>query len=344
MTGVVINASDTILLLAAGLQAGLLLTLGGAMAVSRLAAAIRLCGVGATVAYILNCLINSPAVGLFERPSLTWTVTAGLSATAGGLTWVMVLALFEDRPIRPFLFVPAVAVAFAAVLITSTAGAISVAAWWIANVLNTLVMLHALYLLARGRSADLVESRRRLRRPLAAACVAMALAQGLTLVLGQGPHQALLQLAELAAVALLTVALLEVRRALFEAAPQRAPRETADGALAIALDRMMGEDQAWREESLSIGLLASRLKVPEHRLRRLINGRLGYRNFPSFINAYRIEAAKSRLGDPAEAQRTVAEIAFDLGFTSLSPFNRAFKEATGLTPTAWRAAATADGN
>ena len=76
--------------------------------------------------------------------------------------------------------------------------------------------------------------------------------------------------------------------------------------------------------------------LPEYRLRRLINGQLGHRNFAVFVNAYRVEAAARRLADPAEARKTIGEIAFDLGFTSLNPFNRAFKEIVGLTPTEWR--------
>ena len=76
--------------------------------------------------------------------------------------------------------------------------------------------------------------------------------------------------------------------------------------------------------------------MPEHRLRRLINDQLGYRNFAAFVNARRIEAAKQVLANPGEARRTIASIAFDLGFGSLGPFNRAFKEETGETPTEWR--------
>ncbi len=78
--------------------------------------------------------------------------------------------------------------------------------------------------------------------------------------------------------------------------------------------------------------------MPEHRLRRLINGTLGYRNFASLINERRIAAARIVLADPAQASKSVAAIAFELGFGSLGPFNRAFKEATGATPTEWRAA------
>lgn len=71
-------------------------------------------------------------------------------------------------------------------------------------------------------------------------------------------------------------------------------------------------------------------------MRRVINGHLGHRNFAAFVNTHRITAAKAALAAPENAGRTIAAIAFDLGFGSLGPFNRAFKEATGLTPTEFR--------
>ena len=95
-------------------------------------------------------------------------------------------------------------------------------------------------------------------------------------------------------------------------------------------------DGVWREEGLSIGALAQRLNVPEHRLRRAINQGLGHRNFSSFINAARIEAAKAELRDPIKANRTVLEIAYTVGFASLGPFNRAFRAETGQSPTEYR--------
>ena len=127
--------------------------------------------------------------------------------------------------------------------------------------------------------------------------------------------------------------------------PMRAPDATADPramaadrALLAKLDAAMASG-AWRSEGLTIGVLARDLATPEHRLRRLINLRLGHRNFADFVNGYRIAAAKDRLADPAQAETTIAVIAFDLGFGSLSPFNRAFRATTGATPTQWRAEA-----
>jgi AraC-like DNA-binding protein len=336
--------------LIAGAQAGICLVVGAALFTSRLPSAVRTCGVLAAAAYGLNCLANSPAGDLIERFELLWIAVAAFSGTAGGLAWVMVVALFEDKPVRPVLFIPAAILGLAALVLVTTDGTIASIAWWVANVLVVVVFLHALYLLARGRAGDLVESRRRLRRPLVWACVAMGATQVALLLFGQGRAQEWMAraaaFAEMLAFALLAGALLELRRTVFDAPPSRPPREDTDGDLVAALNRIMNEQEAWREEGLSIGVLAARLNVPEHRLRRLINGRLAHSNFPSFINGYRIEAAKRRLADPAEKDRPVAEIAFDLGFTSLSPFNRAFKEATGQTPTAWRRSPplTTDGN
>lgn len=107
------------------------------------------------------------------------------------------------------------------------------------------------------------------------------------------------------------------------------------------LDCLMKTEEIWREEGLTIASLATRVSIPEHQLRRLINDRLGYRNFPSFINAHRVAAAKHRLADPNESRVSVSTIAFDLGFASLGPFNRAFKEETGVSPTEWRKSALA---
>lgn len=50
---------------------------------------------------------------------------------------------------------------------------------------------------------------------------------------------------------------------------------------------------------------------------------------------YRIEHACRLLHE--QPRRSVLDISLDAGFGSLGPFNRAFKAATGGTPSAWRA-------
>jgi len=93
----------------------------------------------------------------------------------------------------------------------------------------------------------------------------------------------------------------------------------------------------WRREGLSIRELADELSVPEHRLRVVINQELGYRNFSTFINSHRILAAKTVLADPNQSRVTILEIAYDTGFASLGPFNKAFRAQTGQSPREYRA-------
>ena len=123
------------------------------------------------------------------------------------------------------------------------------------------------------------------------------------------------------------------------------PADRADpvqARLAGRLAQLMGEERAYRDEDLSIAWLATRLAVPEYRLRRLINQHLGHRNFSAYVNQYRLAEAMRALADPAQSDRPVLTIALEAGFQSIGPFNRAFKSRTGLTPTEFRRKHQAD--
>ena len=110
----------------------------------------------------------------------------------------------------------------------------------------------------------------------------------------------------------------------------------ADQKLVDALMRLMADERIYRHDNITVGTLATKLSIPEYRLRRLINQQLGYRNFNVFLNNHRIEEAKAALADPTQAEVPVITIAMDAGFQSLGPFNRAFKATTGVTPTEYR--------
>jgi AraC-like DNA-binding protein len=116
-----------------------------------------------------------------------------------------------------------------------------------------------------------------------------------------------------------------------------------DARLAATLDQLMRKDRLYRDERLSVSSLALKLKLPEHRLRRMINQQLGHRNFKAFVNRWRLAEAKTALVDPAQSATPISTIALDAGFGSLGPFNRAFKAHTGLTPTEYRARAARQG-
>jgi AraC-like DNA-binding protein len=92
----------------------------------------------------------------------------------------------------------------------------------------------------------------------------------------------------------------------------------------------------WQREGLTIGAFSEELGVPEHQLRATINSQMGHRNFSTFINTARIKAAKSLLDDPQHERTTILEIAHEVGFASLGPFNKAFRSQTGTNPRDYR--------
>jgi AraC-like DNA-binding protein len=123
------------------------------------------------------------------------------------------------------------------------------------------------------------------------------------------------------------------------AEPRQAPHTTGqDAVLLEQLRKLMVEGKAYREEGLSIASLSQSLGVQEYRLRRLINGQLGHRNFSAFVNGYRLAEVEAALADPGQAEVPILTIALDAGFGSIGPFNRAFKAHAGVTPTEFRRA------
>jgi AraC-like DNA-binding protein len=109
-----------------------------------------------------------------------------------------------------------------------------------------------------------------------------------------------------------------------------------DIALAAAIRTALEQRALYREPELKVADLAEAIGSVEHKVSRAITKGLGERNFNQLVNRYRIaHACRLLLAHPS---RSVLEISGDSGFASLGPFNRAFKAATGATPSAWRAA------
>jgi AraC-like DNA-binding protein len=280
-----------------------------------------------------------------------WLVQIG----GAGWFWLFARALFEDRRLRwRDALIPAALTLLGLVALSlPLPGARTV--WTAYNVTELALALDALVRIVRSSRGDLVEARRRLRGPFLATIAAFSVAISVVQI-GQAmgydwPRYGLAFAAIQAALGLAgALVLLDARTELLGAAPALsdadppAPVPTADAPWLARLDTLMREQQLWRREGLSLSDLAGAIGLPEHRLRRLINGGLGHRNFAAFVNLHRIEAARAALSDPAQATRTVASIAYDLGFGSLGPFNRAFRDATGHTPTEFRRAALAKGS
>lgn len=116
---------------------------------------------------------------------------------------------------------------------------------------------------------------------------------------------------------------------------KRPPSPDADRLQARILAAV--EDRAlYTNPDLKVADIARRLGEPAYKVSQCMNGLRGFRNFNQLVNACRIDAAMRLLSDPAANARSVLDIAMDCGFASLGPFNRAFKDRTGMTPTQFR--------
>ncbi|MGH1353847.1 MAG: helix-turn-helix domain-containing protein [Thalassovita sp.] len=205
--------------------------------------------------------------------------------------------------------------------------------------LTTLILLSA-----RG---DLLDARRRIRPAVAAVLLLFAMSGTLTSVILNGEVSTLSALSKslllLLCLSLLALWSLKVNVAnwpgIVTPRPETEPSRELKNAAQIALIKRIEAAMAsgiWRNEGLTISALAQTVDAPEHQVRRAINQGLGYRNFSRFINQSRIKAAQDSLTSLEDSGKTVLEIAYSVGFSSLGPFNRAFREATGLSPSEYR--------
>ena len=109
--------------------------------------------------------------------------------------------------------------------------------------------------------------------------------------------------------------------------------DEVESALVAKIINCMEEDKLYLDGGFTITEFSTKLGINEHKLRRVINKRLSYKNFNQFINSFRIRDAKHQL---LELPSPISSIAFEVGFSSLSAFNKSFKDLTGQTPTSFR--------
>ena len=215
--------------------------------------------------------------------------------------------------------------------------------WWpnLVNSMALLVVLHMLAVTLLGRNDDLLEKRRKSRLYLV---LVIAIASLSTLVLGAvlyQEHQATINVISLTpAIIAMAVWLMKIEPNTFKFVlnqqSETVPLSARDNALKIKLDVLIEQEQCYLEPNLSIDSLASRLAVSAPRLRVFINQQLGFDNFSSFINGFRIEAVKTAFQNFENEHIPILTLALNHGFNSLAPFNRAFKLQTGVTPSEFR--------
>ena len=243
--------------------------------------------------------------------------------------------------------------------------------------LGATAVLAGLWEAAASGKDDLWEPRRRVRAVFLSVLCVYVTVIAVSELLGRGPAPATLTLGHaalaLGGFALALLLLSDRSRALLEASWAETPTviaprssdvaahamsEVADehraspepaqvvtesasnpqlAALAARAEAALRDDRLYRIDGLTIGRLAAELGVKEYLLRRAINRQLGYRNFTDFVNLYRLKEASQRLATREFDDLSIVDIALEVGYASIGPFNRAFKARFGRTPSEFRA-------
>lgn len=94
---------------------------------------------------------------------------------------------------------------------------------------------------------------------------------------------------------------------------------------------LLEKDKLYKNAELTLKSMSKELNVSTQILSMVINQR-SEMNFNTFINHYRIEESKQLLNAESFKNLTIAAIAFEVGFNSISSFNTSFKKLTGKTP------------
>ncbi len=308
----------------------------------------------------------------FNFPNVVYFLLFTMAILIPAVLWLLTFSLFSDEDHIPGIYVT-ILVGY---IVLQTAGTIleiwssvalqeSTTLYMMVILLPQTVMcalaLHSIYLAAKGYYSDLIETRRT-ARVVFVVCVAIVI----LLVLGNGLLESVgyltagndAQAVELFPEPMIAtyILLLMICMHLFTyklrddvdllvnlpASKSCTSNDTVES-LATPLDTeeklartiidVMTQERLYREEKYTLAQFASHLHVPEHRLRHIINKRMRYRNFNQFLNKFRVREAVESLSNH---DKPISSIAYEVGFSTLSVFNRAFKENTGKTPSEYR--------
>lgn len=290
-----------------------------------------------SVAFLLDPLM---------APQWRW-LTSDIQTALPGLFWLLCELTFARRPrlvsvwgaMAVYSFIaPAVARPFVGP--NDPFGPGVFLGWSLGRYFEYAIMLRGFWHVISHWRDDLVEARRRARLVLllvigsAVGWSAVTLNMGLSDELTPGVVTGIA--AFLAAYFLMQgrQGVLEVADAETTPAVEPPPRPCVEqSADARQLARIMAQGY-YCTERLTLKMLSDATDIPEYRLRRVISQTLGYRNFNDYINQLRIaDASRRLLSDP---ETPILNISLDVGYRTLSSFNRAFREITGMTPTEYR--------
>ncbi len=109
-----------------------------------------------------------------------------------------------------------------------------------------------------------------------------------------------------------------------------------NGELFELLEQRMKDEKLYHTKDLSQDQLAELMETNRTYLSQAISDHAG-KNFRQYINDFRIKEAMQMLFDPGSSKKfSIDAIAQEVGFNSISAFNTAFKQITGVTPSYFR--------
>jgi AraC-like DNA-binding protein len=282
------------------------------------------------------------------------SIASSISTMVPALFWLLCRLAFSYRP-KILSFMGCIALyTFVAPSLARIFGVSSThleewayVAWVLPTYCEYLVILMGLWTVIAHWSDDLVESSRTLRGAvlisvgLSVICVVVPMNTG---IVGMWlPYLSISIVAFVSAYFLLvgkTGVLFGVEQPIQSDAPAPIDLPAMDPELQANAKRLsdLMNSGFYRTEHLTLKALAEKLALPEYKTRALINQTLGYRNFNDYINQLRIHEACERLSN--EPETPILNISLDVGYRTLSSFNRAFKDIKDTTPTAYRQSAT----
>ena len=301
----------------------------------------------AASAFLLNYVIV---------PEWRW-LTSNIMTMLPALFWLLCQLAFARRPRLVSIWSGLALYSFILPAFTRSLGASDVLSgsihywgWRIPTYAEYVVIFHGMWVVVANWSDDLIESRRTLRGVLLGIVGGSTLWVTISLNFGYGSTLCL-PVVVIVATIIVASLLLQGRVGVLLGPSKRAAIdsdviaatpdhlepvknrvvELDEGGLKL---QQVMEEGFYRTEKLTLKKLSEKINLPEYKTRALINQTLGYRNFNDYINQLRIAEAGERLMN--EPDTPILNIALDVGYRTLSSFNRAFKEILEQTPTAYR--------
>ncbi len=282
-------------------------------------------------------------------------VIFGLVCTAvPGLFWLTAKAIFSDGFRPKFIhIIPIIALellGLTAIVVQSGFEAFAIGRAFVHQALSFSLYVYGLHSAWATRKDDLIEGRRRFRHYFIFLSAVLGLSVTIFELISYGSSIGAVAESGAALAIFITalglaIVVLRLDPHQFFAPTDESSQTTKQTSRALTQEeerllervrQLVEVECIYRTDGLSIRVLAENLKTDEYKVRRVINGGLGYRNFSAYLNCYRVEDVKKALADPNLDHIPILTLALQAGFGSIAPFNRSFKEQVGVTPTVFR--------